>query len=383
MLKTILTLTLSALILPLSAIAGDAPRWERTRDLWDQIGGSATSFEFAGGQLTLQRGENEPSAVLTKGDYENFEMSFEFLLSNWCESGIFIHAPRNGATNAGMEIALASWEYEKNGKNVAGAITGEQEPLVLVEQKPFVWHSFAMVMDWPRLKVSINDVVVQDLDLSTHPTLQHKLRTGAIGIQNNGYGASFRKVTITPLKDKQKSKALFNGKNLNGWKVVEGEAHWNVKSRKRKLADKTDVQVGILSSANGDGYLQHQELYENFRLRMYVRTSPIANGGVFFRWLPKSMEDRGYEIQILDNPFTDNPTGSIYGFARGNDLALSPGEWQLLQIHVDGPKVKTFIDGILSAEYDSLEKVRPGHIALQSHRTRAKIEYKEIILEQD
>ena len=115
---------------------------------------------------------------------------------------------------------------------------------------------------------------------------------------------------------------------------------------------------------------------------MYVRTSPIANGGVFFRWLPKSMEDRGYEIQILDNPFTDNPTGSIYGFARGNDFAMSPGEWQLLQIHVDGAKAKTFIDGVLSAEYDGLEKIRPGHIALQNHRTRAKIEYKEIILEQ-
>ena len=110
---TQLSLVLIATMVCVSTtFAQDAPRWERTRDLWDQIGGSATSFELAGGQITLQRGEDEPSALLTKGDYENFEMSFEFLLSNWCESGIFIHAPRNGATNAGMEIALASWEYE-------------------------------------------------------------------------------------------------------------------------------------------------------------------------------------------------------------------------------------------------------------------------------
>lgn len=192
----------------------------------------------------------------------------------------------------------------------------------------------------------------------------------------------FEKLSLRHL-GKQKSTALFNGKDLKGWKVVEGEAHWNVHQNKDKMNSKTPVQVGILSSANGDGYLQHQELYENFRLRMYVRTSPIANGGVFFRWAPKSMDDRGIEIQILDNPFTDNPTGSIYGFARGSDLALSPGEWQLLQIHVEGKEVRTFIDGIPSAEYTDLKIVRPGHIALQSHRTRAKIEYKEIILEQD
>lgn len=350
------------------AVAEENPRWTRTRDHWEQIGGSETSFEFAGGQLSLQRGENEPSALITKPDYENFELSFEFLLSRWCESGIFIHAPRNGAWRAGMEIALSSRTYAKANEYTAGAITGEQAPLAIVPQDPFTWNTFQARMDWPRLRVSINGTVVQDLDLEAHPVLRHKPRRGAIGIQNNGYYAGFRNFEITPLPDRQNSVALFNGRDLEGWSVVEGEAKWT-------------AEDGVLVARDGDGYLKHDVTVQDFRLRMYVRTTPIANGGVFFRWKSDSTEDRGYEVQILDLPGTDEPTGSIYNQARGQDLALTPGQWELLQIHAMGNEVRTFVNGIPSAVATNLDIVRKGHIVLQMHRTRAQIEFKDILLE--
>jgi hypothetical protein len=350
------------------AVADDDPQWSRTRDHWIQLGGSETSFEFAGGQLSLQRGENEPSVLLSKKDYENFEVSFEFLLSRWCESGIFFHAPRNGAMQAGMEVSLSSRTYMKPGTFVAGSIAGVESPLKIVEQSPFEWHKFEATLDWPKFTVKINNVVVQDIDLALHPALQHKLRSGAFGIQNNGYAAAFRDIKITPLQGAQKQQELFNGKDLNGWTVVAGDAKWVVKE-------------GVLIGQNGDGYLMHKDSFDDFRLRMYIRTTPIANGGVFFRWVSTDPEERGYEVQILDVPYTDVPTGSVYGLSRGSDLALSPGEWELLQINVKGREVRTFVNGIPAAEYTELDWLHPGHIVLQMHRTRATIEFKDIVVE--
>ena len=351
-----------------SAEEGAAPPYFRSFSHWEQWGCSATSFEMAGNQLSLQRGENEPSALLTMDDFENFEVAFDFLLSKWCESGFYIHAPRNGAFRAGLEIALSSQSGSPDSKFLMGAISGELAPLAPVKQEANVWHSFSARVEWPRLQVTIDAVVVQDLDLSAHPELRYKLKRGAIGFQNNGYAASFRNFLLTPLLDATRESALFNGENLNGWTAALGEARWT-------------VEDGAIVARESDGYLKHEMTVQDFHLRMYIRASSLANGGVFFRWMGDADADRGYEIQILDVPGSDWPTGSIYSHARGNDLAFDPGQWQLLQIIAEGGTVRTFVNGVPSASATDLEKVRPGHIVLQMHRTRAEIAFKDIVLE--
>ena len=340
----------------------------RSRSHWEQIGGSETSFELAGGQLSLQRGENEPSALLTENDFENFELSFDFLLGKWCESGLYIHAPRNGAFRAGLEVALSSQSGTQDPRFLQGAISGVRAPQNEVAREANVWHTFAAHMDWPRLHVQIDGVVVQDLDLSADEQLRDTLRRGAIGFQNNGYAASFRNFTLTPLPESAAESPLFNGTDLTGWTVASGEAQWS-------------VEDGVLVARDGDGYLRHEMLVQDFRLRAYIRTSPLANGGIFFRWSPDDPEDRGYEIQILDVPGTDEPTGSIYSHARGEDLALTPGQWELIQIIAEGGNVRTYVNGIPSASAGDLEVVRKGHIVLQMHRTRARIEFKDVTIE--
>lgn len=351
-----------------SADEATGPQYFRSFSHWERWCGSENSFEMAGNQLSLQRGENEPSALLTKDDFENFEISFDFLLSKWCESGLYLHAPRNGAFRAGLEIALSSQSGSPDSKFLMGAISGEVAPLASVKQEANVWHTFLARMEWPRLKVVIDDVVVQDLDLSDNPALRYKLRRGAIGFQNNGYAGSFRNFSVTPLPDSAKQLALFNGENLEGWHVALGEAQWT-------------VEDGAIVARESDGYLKHDVVVQDFNLQLYIRASSLANGGVFFRWVGDDDANRGYEIQILDVPGTDWPTGSIYSHVRGSDLALSPGQWELLQIIAEGSAVHTFVNGVASASAMDLDKVRPGHIVLQMHRTRAQIAFKDIVLE--
>ncbi len=72
---------------------------------------------------------------------------------------------------------------------------------------------------------------------------------------------------------------LFNGKNLDGWKV-EGENQW-------KVVD------GILTSSEAGANLISEEKFTNFKLHAEFRYPEGSNSGLYLRGR--------YEIQIADN----------------------------------------------------------------------------------
>lgn len=359
-LAMILVAGLPAFAAPL-ALLEDASAWER-------VGGTATSFEFGDGTLRIQQGGGEPSAILTKENYENFDLQFEFKYHEWEESGLFLHVPSNGAWRAGIEIELADHAGEAPDPYRAGAIFRHVPPRVVAVKESGAWNTCQVHMDWPRLRVEINGQVVQDLDLSAHPRLRHTLRRGRIGFQNNlGWGMNIRNLTLTPLPDSAPAIEMFNGENLDGWRPVRNKRAW------------WTVEGGVLRGKGGNGYLQYVHPCEDFALQLYYRSSSSANGGVFFRWMDDD-SDRGNEVQILDVPGAGMVSGSIYGFVRGRDDIFNPGEWNLLQVFVEGNRAVTYINGHKSAETDALEKIRPGHITLQMHRDGAMIDWKELVL---
>jgi 3-keto-disaccharide hydrolase len=362
--RSIFVLAIVVLSLPSSG-SGEGLRLLESPGLWDRLEGTDDSFEFVAGKLLIRRSDNEPAAILTKEDYENFELDFEFKVHQWCESGLFIHAPRNGAFRAGIEIELGA--YNRDDAYASGAVFRKVPALTAAVKGYGHWNACRVEMDWPRLHVLLNGEVVQDLDLSEHEELRHSLRRGAIGFQNLGFGVDVRNFVLHPLPDTEKGIVLFNGKDLSGWRVVRGDTDWT-------------VEDGAIRAESGDGYLGHDSICQDFDLRMMVRTSPVGNGGVFFRWKPNDTDDRGNEIQILDSPGSVMTTGSIYGYARGNDLALTPGEWELLQISVRGKRAVTHLNGLRCAETDRLEVVRPGHVVLQMHKRGSVIEFKDIVL---
>jgi len=333
--------------------------------LWQQVGGGSKSFSFSDGQLALTRHENDPSAMLTRQDYENYEIEFECRLPDWCVSGLYLNVPRNGAYRAGLEIELNNSDSPLSVSS-AGAIFRKQPPAVLAMKERGEWNQIYARLDWPRLLVKINGQVLQDLDLTEHESTRHTLRRGAIGFQNLGIDMQVRNLAVRPLPDTEHALKLFNGKNLDGWQVLKGDAKWWVR------------EGAIVSE--GNGYLHHDWVGQDFDLRLMVRTTPIGNGGIFFRWKPGSLDDRGNEIQILDVADAMVPTGSIYHFARGNDLALTPQEWELLQISIRGSRAWTYLNGIKCAETDSLTTIRPGYIVLQMHKHDSEVEFKDIVL---
>ena len=123
------------------------------------------------------------------------------------------------------------------------------------------------------------------------------------------------------------SKALFNGKDLEGWHAM-GENQWVVKD-------------GILTSEKAGANLVSDEKFNDFKLHLEFRYPEGSNSGVYLRGR--------YELQIADN-FGLEPSsiyfGGIYGFLTPNEMAAKQaGEWQEYDITLIGRRITIVANG--------------------------------------
>ena len=337
-------------------------------DAWLLVNTSDKIYSIRETGIRAKRRSYESATILSREDYENFRMSFEFKLGTDCELIFLMHAPRNGAYNAGLELVLSDHKGKTPSPYTAGALFGLRPGLSNPIREENEWNTCEVLMDWPRLRITLNNEVVQDLDLSEHEDLRHKLRRGAIGYRDLlGWGYELRNMSLEPLPDSEGGLVLFNGRNLDGWKEV-------------RMGDATfTVRDGAIVGDNGNGYLQHEQSCLDFNLRLYYRTTPTANGGVFFRWKSDDSE-RGNEIQILDVGQSISPSGTIYNVERASGVPMRSREWHLMQVSVQGSYAVTHLDGIKAAETQNLVNLWPGHITLQMHKENSTIEFKDFVL---
>jgi hypothetical protein len=164
---------------------------------------------------------------------------------------------------------------------------------------------------------------------------------------------------------------LFNGVDLAGWQVVQGDNHWQV-------ADE------VLRNVKTGGNLVTEQAFSDFQLHLEFRYAKQGNSGVYLRGR--------YEVQVLDGP-TEEPAsdlqGAIYGFLTPSEIVTNgPGEWntyditlvgRLVTIVVNGKTVifEQAIPGITGGALDSDEGA-PGPILLQGDHS--PIEYRDIVL---
>jgi hypothetical protein len=178
-------------------------------------------------------------------------------------------------------------------------------------------------------------------------------------------------------------KPLFNGKDLQGWKVYAGKPeNWRAEDGM------------IVCAGKSGGWLGTERDYANFELRLEYRLRPGGNSGVYLRAPTKGWISRaGMEIQLLDDYHPRYAqidfyqyTGSIYHVvAPTRRASKKAGEWNRLAIRADGRKVTVTLNGIKIVDADldrcrqdpEVAKEHPGlarttgKIGLQSHTGRA------------
>ena len=140
---------------------------------------------------------------------------------------------------------------------------------------------------------------------------------------------------------------LFDGKTLQGWKLVAGHGGGYV------------VEDGmIVCPQGGGGRLMTEEEFANFVLRFEYRIFPGGNNGINIRAPLDGGRPAfvGMEIQILDDDHEkyksrihpEQHTGSVYdvipartGFTR------PPGEWNAEEITANGRQITVKLNGVI------------------------------------
>jgi len=163
---------------------------------------------------------------------------------------------------------------------------------------------------------------------------------------------------------------LFDGKTLNGWHKLGGDASYAVEN---------GTIVGSTTHNTPNTFLTTDETYTDFILELDYKVDSTMNSGIQIRSnsLPTYRDGRvhGYQVEIdpserawsggiFDesrrgwlNPMTDNPTAQ---------KAFKQNEWNHYRIEAIGDTIKTWVNDVPAA-YLVDDKTSKGFICLQVH----------------
>jgi len=168
----------------------------------------------------------------------------------------------------------------------------------------------------------------------------------------------------------EKSKTLFNGKDLSGWTAL-GENQWI-------------VEDGILKSPKSGANLRTDETFYDFKLHVEFRIPEGSNSGFYLRGR--------YEVQVADDAGSEPSNvlfGGVYGLLTPNEMVAKPaGEWQEYDITLIGRRVTIVANGKAIIENQNIpgmtggaldnDEAAPGPILIQGDH--GPVELRNIVI---
>jgi hypothetical protein len=190
-------------------------------------------------------------------------------------------------------------------------------------------------------------------------------------------------VSLSAFPQKGKWVELFNGKNLDGWKISENPSSFSVVDGLIKVD-------GPRGHAFYDGPVGNHD-FKNFELMVEVKTMPKANSGIFIHtvYQETSWPNKGYEVQVNQTHGDWRKSGSLYSFNDVKEVYVQDEDWYTYHIIVKDDKATVKINDKVVMEYvESADTKRPanagekkfdrGTIALQAHDPESVIFYKSV-----
>lgn len=347
--------------------------------------------------VALGKGSDMGGDIITIQQYEDFELRLEWALEEGGNSGIFFHVLEGAHSStyatgpeyqiiddAGFKEPLEEWQ--KTGANYAmhPAINKTLNP-------PGEYNKSIIKVLNGHVEHFLNGNKVVEYDLWTRDwktkVKNSKWRDypdygtaykGHIGLQDHGSKVKFRNIRIRDLTNI--GQPLFNGENLEGWKI-HGTEKWYVDEGELICESGPDKQYG---------YLATNESYQDFMLRLEFKQESNGNSGVFFRSSLDGTRITGWQVEVAPK---GNNTGGIYeSYGRGwlhqipenKENLLKEDDWNEMVIRVKGDHIMTWFNGELMSDLID-EKIGEGSgvIALQIHDGgNVKVKWRNIYLKE-
>jgi len=215
-------------------------------------------------------------------------------------------------------------------------------------------------------------------------------------------------------KDATKWTALFNGKDLTGWKLHEkpnpgalteiltkekdGKVIAYYGKSKEKDGEESKevplwrVEEGTLIGSGPSTHLfSERGDYENFRYKVEAAINDHGNSGQYFRTAFGPGFPRGYEAQINSTHGDKIRTGSLYPSFRRDlpkedrekilvfDQLVKPDEFFTQEVIAEGNHIVIKVNGKTTVDYvDEKNTFKKGHFALQGHDPGTVVKFRKI-----
>lgn len=179
--------------------------------------------------------------------------------------------------------------------------------------------------------------------------------------------------------------SLFNGKNLDGWKVGENAATFSVEQGAIKVAGPKAHLFYVGDVEN--------HLFKNFEFKALVMTKPKANSGIYIhtKYQEVSWPTQGYEVQVNNSQGDWRRTGSLYSIQDVIENYVTDDEWYTEYIKVQGKRIIIKINDTVVVDYTEPENPKrekgtvnrvlsAGTFALQGHDPGSVVFYKDIMV---
>lgn len=309
--------------------------------------------------------------LTTDESFRDFELVLDVKMFPKGDSGVYLKSNPQvqlwDTTEAG-----GSWKHGadkgsgglwNNSKGAPG-----KDPLVHADKPLGEWNSLKVQQIGARTSVWLNgQLVVDNAIMENFFNRAAPLPVaGEIQLQTHGSEVQWRHIALRDIPAdeaaailKKKSGdgfvAIFNGKDLTGWKGA---------------TDSYEVVDGVIRGKSGKGGTMFTEKeYADFVVRLEFKLPPAGNNGLAIRYPGEGNAhlDGFTEIQILDSEHEKYKTidprqahGSVYGIIPAARGYLRPvGEWNYQEVTVKGPHVVVELNGskILDGDVSTVKEV--------------------------
>ncbi len=306
--------------------------------------------------------------------YGDFEMVVDWRITKKGDSGIYLRGSPQvqiwDTSRVEVGAQVGSGGLYNNKINPAN-------PTKVADNPVGEWNTFRIKMVGDKVTVFLNgELVVDNVILENYwdrslPIFPKE----AIELQAHGTDLAFRDIYVQELNNneytvpdeesKEGFKALFNGKDLEGWTG-------NLTDYK---AENGEIVIHV-DNGPTHGNLFTKDEYSDFIYRFEFQLTPGANNGLGIRApLEGDAAYVGMELQILDNEDPIYATlapyqyhGSVYGVIPAKRGYLKQiGQWNYEEVVAKGPNIKITLNGTVILDGNIKEVSKNGTMDHKEH----------------